>query len=71
MEMFTEPSGWWAVLIAGVIFLMGRHHGRKIGAIIATDFILTELEELKFIRVKSRRTLENGDEQVEYMKFDE
>jgi len=33
--------------------------------------LLQQLEELKFIRVKSRRTLENGDQQVEYMKFDE
>ncbi len=71
MEMFTEPSGWWAIFIAAVIFMMGRHHGRKIGAIGAVDVLLNELEELKFIRVKSRKTLENGDQQVEYMKFDE
>jgi hypothetical protein len=37
----------------------------------AVDVLLQQLEELKFIRVKSRRTLENGDQQVEYMKFDE
>lgn len=69
--MFTEPSGLWAILIAIVIFLMGRHHGRKIGVINATDVILQQLEELKFIQVKSRRTLENGDQQVEYKRFDE
>jgi len=71
MEMFTEPSGLWAVLIAGVIFMMGRHHGLKIGSTNAVDVLLQQLEELKFIRVKSRRTLENGDKEVEYMKFDE
>jgi hypothetical protein len=63
--------GWIGVVLGIILFLMGRYYGKQIGVTDGANGMIVLLEDNGFLKVKSRRTDENGNEVVEYSKIDE
>ena len=63
--------GWIGVTVGIILFLMGRYYGKQIGVTDGANGMIVLLEDNGFLKVKSRRTDENGNEIVEYSKIDE
>ena len=63
--------GWIGVALGIVLFLMGRYYGKQVGVTDGANGMITLLEDNGFLKVKSRRTDEDGNEVVEYSKVDE
>ena len=63
--------GWIGVVLGTLLFLMGRYYGKQIGVTDGANGMIVLLEDNGFLKVKSRRTDENGNEVVEYSKIDE
>lgn len=63
--------GWIGVVLGILLFLMGRYYGKQVGVTDGANVMITMLEDNGFLKVKSRRTDENGNEVVEYSKVDE
>lgn len=69
-ELGINP-GWVAVVIAVVIFFMGRHWGVQQGVAHGAEEMIIILEQNKYLRVKRRTVREDGTEEVEYARYDE
>jgi len=63
--------GWIGVVLGILLFLMGRYYGKQIGVVDGANGMITMLEDNGFLKVKSRRTDEDGNEVTEYSKVDE
>lgn len=63
--------GWIGVVLGIALFLMGRYYGKQVGVTYGANGMITMLEDNGFLKVKSRRTDESGNEVVEYSKVDE
>ena len=63
--------GWIGVALGIVLFLMGRYYGKQVGVTDGANGMIVMLEDNGFLKVKSRRTDEDGNEIVEYSKVDE
>lgn len=63
--------GWIGVVLGLVLFFLGRYMGKQDGVLDGANNMIILLEENGFLKVKSRRTDENGNEVVEYSKVDE
>lgn len=64
-------TGWIGVILAIVIFFMGRHIGIQYGTKIGAEEMIILLEQNKYLRVKRRFQKEDGTEEVHYARYDE
>lgn len=71
LETLGINPGWIGVALGIVLFLMGRYYGKQVGVTDGANGMITLLEDNGFLKVKSRRTDESGNEIVEYSKVDE
>jgi hypothetical protein len=63
--------GWIGVFLGIVLFMMGRYMGIQTGVTRGSSAMIDMLEDHGFLKVKSRRTDEDGNAIVEYAKVDE
>ena len=70
--MFEFGATHWFILFVAVVFtVVGYFMGRGDGVTVGASQMITLLEDNGFLKVKSRRTDENGNEVVEYSKVDD
>lgn len=63
--------GWIGVALGIALFLLGRHMGIQKGVVEGGSAMIDMLDDAGFLKVKSRRTDEDGNAVVEYSKVDE
>lgn len=63
--------GWFGVALGIVLFIMGRWHGKQIGYSDGAEQMIFMLEENGFLKVKRKFTDDDGNQHVEYAKYDE
>ena len=70
--MFEFGMIHWFILFVAVVFTaVGYFMGRGDGVATGAAQMIAILEDNGFLKVKSRRTDEDGNEVVEYSKVDE